>query len=182
MTFEDLKRRLSAVSAVTRFHEFVKRTDPRVLISHSLIIGIEAGLLITQGLRMSEVAFDQLPDIADAKVLFWHGNQVVAVIWTAMIVAVTYASAETAIRVMSKWHSESLEMKGIAAALAILNLGMCVLEFYLFHSAIQNLGGSSASVPTWMLGLLMLAVHQMSAFWITKNVIKNLFFEPLKGE
>lgn len=170
------------ISQFERAHAWCLQDNVRELASHALIIGIEIGLLTIQFLRMSAVAFDELPSVSDVQILFLYGNDLVGLVWLLMIIAVTYASAEAMLRVLGNWEGETLAMKGIAAALITLNAAMCVFEFHLFHSAIHDLGAGGAAVPTWLLGFLMLAAHQFAALWIMHNVIGRLFFAPSAGE
>lgn len=172
--------------AITRLDRAVAwgaKANLRDWTSHALIIAIELGLLTIQFLRMSAVAFDELPSVSDVQILFVYGNDLVGLVWLLMIVAVTYACAEAVLRVSGNWERETLTMKGIAAALIALNAAMCVFEFHLFHSAIHDLGARGASVPTWLLGFLMLAAHQFAALWIMHTIIGRLFFaRPAKGD
>ena len=68
------------------------------VLAHAFVILIEVFLLGIQFLRMKALAFDVLPDLADARILFIYGDNVLGIVWVLAVIFASYVFWELIIR------------------------------------------------------------------------------------
>lgn len=148
-------------------------------LAHVFMIAKELALLSVQFFRMEALAFDLLPDLADLDLGFMYGSHLMGAIWLMVVVLLSYAAWECAIRLQERGEASSAALRIGTLLIWIFNLGAMVFEFVLFRMLVDDLGnqGLGFTGAAELFGLLMVFTHQMASFWITRNVIREMFLK-----
>lgn len=150
-------------------------SNPRTTFVHLFIVTLEVVLLAVQGMRMEALAFDFLPEIADVDLGFMYGSHLMGALWVMIVIFVSYVTWECSIRLHDQGREASGALRAAWIAFWLFNLAAMVFEFILFRMLVDDFGSLGFAGAPELFGLLMVAAHQASSFWIMKNVVGQLF-------
>lgn len=137
------------------------------VITHLFFIVIEVVLLAIQYQRSEVFAFEVLPELADAKFGVLYGSQLFGAVWVLIVVLFTYLFWELYLSMIDKGIN-----KLAFGIVAVLNIAVCVGELTFFSKLVEN---DNTGFLAYLVGFLLVASHQVSSFWIMKNVIGEFF-------
>jgi hypothetical protein len=133
-------------------------------------------LLLVQYFRMEALAFDVLPDLADIDLGFMFGSHLMGVLWTMIVIFVSYTTWECTIRLHDRGRDASGALKLATLGFWAVNVVAMVFEFVLFRLLVDDFNTLGIAGAPELFGLLMVVAHQAASFWIMKHVVRQLFF------
>ena len=139
----------------------------RSIVIHIFFVLSEVGLLIIQYQRSEIFAFDVLPDLADASILFLYGSQVFGILWVIVVILFTYIFWEAFLE-----FQKDQDKKIFLGITAILNLVVIIGEFSFFFLLVEE---DKSGFLGPLIGFLFVGAHQVLSHWIMKNIIKNFY-------
>ena len=149
----------------------------RAIFVHCFILLLEAGLLTIQYVRMEAVAFDLLPEIADAHLGGVYGSQLMGALWMMVVIFISYIFWEIVIRLQERGGESSWALRVACIAFAVFNAAAMVFEFTLFRMLVDDLSTLGFNGEAELFGALMVGVHQAASLWIVRNIVRQIFVD-----